>query len=135
MKKNYAIADKAAGRIANIILRIQKKFAEVLGRKSKFWKAKEQWIFLYMVCLVFGGLSVVAVMRPFNKKSPVVVSRPATIKMPRMLPEENSARITDEEIKRVRAFKESLDSTTKNKLLIQRPGLLDSLEKVEQLYY
>jgi hypothetical protein len=52
-----------------------------------------------------------------------------------MLPEENSARITEDEIKRVHAFKESLDSITKKKLLIQRPGLMDSLDMVEQLYY
>jgi hypothetical protein len=138
-KKNIApgAGDKAAGWIANIILRAQRKFANVLEKKSLTWKTKQQWIFLYMVCLVFGGLSVVAIIKPFDKKASNILSKPAAIKTPRMIPDDNqiSPRITDDEIKRVHDFKQSLDSTTKKKLLIQRPGLMDSLDMVEQLYY
>ena len=135
MKKNYAFADKAAARIANFILTIQKKFADVMGKKARLWKTKQKWIFLYLVCLVFGGLSAVAIVKPFNNKSQNILSKPAAIKTPRMLPTENSARITEDEIKSVHAFKASLDSIAKKKLLEQRPGLMDSLEMVEQLYY
>jgi hypothetical protein len=139
LKKNIApgATDKAAGWIANGILKIQNRFANVLSKLSGSWKAKQQWIFLYMVWLVFGGLSVVAVIKPFNKKSANILSKPAAIKTPGIIPDENqiSPRITDDEIKRVHDFKQTLDSTTKEKLLIQRPGLMDSLDRVEQLYY
>ena len=137
MKKNHAIADKAAGRIAKGILKIQSRFASTLSKLSASWKTRQQWIFLYMVCLVFGGLSVVAVIQPFNKKASNVLSKPSAIRTPRMLPDENrnSVTITEDEFRKVHAFKESLDSVTKKKLLARHPGLMDSLEMVEQLYY
>lgn len=146
-KKNIApgAGDKAAGWIANTILRIQRKFAEVLEKKSISWKAKQQWIFLYLVCLVFGGLSVVAIIKAFNKKASNILSKPAAIKTPRMIPDENrsTVMITDNEIRKVHIFKHTLDSLSKTdygkikvkNLLERRPGLMDSLEMVEQLYY
>ena len=136
-KKESVLTDKAAGWVANGILKVQQKFANALEKLSASWKAKQQWIFLYMVCLVFGGLSVVAIIKPFNKRSQNILSKPAAIKTPWMMPDENqnSVRITDDEIRQVHAFKQSLDSITKKKLSARRPGLMDSLEMVEQLYY
>lgn len=137
--------DKAAVWIANGILKIQEKFAKGLAKISNSWKTKQQWIFLYLVCLVFGGLSILAITKPFNKKAQNILSKPAAIKTPKNIPNHElpSVIITDNEIRQVHAFKHSLDSlsaTTEgkikvNKLLSQRPGLLDSLEMVEQLYY
>jgi hypothetical protein len=106
------------------------------------WKIKQQWIFLYMVCLIFGSLSVVAIIQPFNNKN--TFEKPAAIHQPKLLPaQEEKIFITDNEITRVHAFKQKLDSLTKTKegklkidaFFNQRPGLFDSLEKVEQLYY
>ena len=146
-KENFVpgAADKAAGWIANAILQIQTKFADVLEKKSMSWKVKQQWIFLYMVCLVFGGLSVVAIIKPFNNKSSNILNKPVAIKTPRLIPDENrnSIMITDNEIRKVHNFKHTLDSLSKTddgkieveNLLSRRPGLMDSLEMVEQLYY
>ena len=144
-KKESVLTDKAAGWVANGILKVQQKFANALEKLSASWKAKQQWIFLYMVCLVFGGLSVVAIIKPFNKRSQNILSKPAAIKTPRMIPDENrnSVTITDNEIRQVHIFKHTLDSISKTNdgkikvknLLARRPGLMDSLEKVEQLYY
>ena len=99
-----------------------------------------------MVCLLFGALSILAITKPFNKKPQNILSKPAEIRTPRIIHSNHdlpSVIITDNEIRQVHAFKHSLDSlsaTTEgkvnvNKLLSQRPGLLDSLEMVEQLYY
>ncbi|MDB5198726.1 MAG: hypothetical protein JWO92_689 [Chitinophagaceae bacterium] len=134
MKMN---TDKAARWIANGILKVQKKFANTLDRISASWKTKHQWIFLYLVSLVFGGLSIVAVIKPFNKKAQNVLPKPAAIRTPRSVPNEDrqSVKITDNEIRQVQNFKRSLDSASKKKLLEERPGLMDSLEMVEQLYY
>lgn len=146
-KKNIGpgVSDRAAGWIANRILMIQNRFADGLSKLSASWKTKQQWIFLYMVCLVFGGLSVVAIVKSFNKKPSNILSKPAAIKTPRMIPDENrnSVMITNNEIRQVHAFKHSLDSLSKTEegkikiknLLAHRPGLMDSLEMVEQLYY
>lgn len=122
--------DKAAGYIAKAILKVQNKFSEFLGQISASWKAKQKWIFLYMVCLVFGGLSVMSVVR-----SSKVISKPTSIKVPRNIHENSSIRITNIEFRQVQKFKRSLDSASKLKLLEERPGLMDSLEMVEQLYY
>ena len=141
-----AISDKAAGWIANGILKTQKKFANVLGKISNSWKTKQQWIFLYLVCLVFGGLSLVAVIKPFNKKAQIIFIKPTAIKTPVNIHSNEDmslVTITDNEIKQVHKFKHVLDSLSAtnegkikvNKFLNQRPGLMDSLEMVEQLYY
>jgi hypothetical protein len=138
--------DKAAGWIANGILKTQEKFANVLDKISNSWKPKQQWIFLYLVCLVFGGLSILGITKPFNKKTQNILSKPSAIKTPINIHSNYdlpSVIITDNEISQVHAFKHSLDSLSAtaegklkvNKLLNQRPGLLDSLEMVEQLYY
>lgn len=131
----HAASDKAAGWIANSILKVQRKFANTLDRISGSWKTKQQWIFLYLVCLVFGGLSVMAIINPFNKKTQNGLSMPAAIKVPRNIHKESSVRITENEFRKVQAFKRSLDSVSRKKIVEERPGLMDSLELVEQLYY
>jgi hypothetical protein len=140
-----AASDKAAGWIANGILKVQNKFATMLGKMSASWKTKQQLVFLYLVSIVLGGLSVTAIIKPFDKKAENNVSKPAAIKTPRMIPEEdrNSVTITDNEINKVHVFKHTLDSLSKTgdgkikvkNLLSRRPGLMDSLEMVEELYY
>ena len=140
------LSDKAAGLIAGGILKVQKKFANVLGQISASWKTKQQLIFLYLVCIVLGGLSVVAIIKPFNKNAPNSLNKPSAIKTPRNIysnEDQHSVRITENEIRQVHVFKHTLDSLSKtddgkikvNKLLNKRPGLIDSLEMVEQLYY
>lgn len=125
--------DKAAGYIANAILKVQKKFSEFLGQISASWKAKQKWIFLYMVCLVFGGLSVFSMVQSFNKSN--VLPKHDAIKVPRNIHKNSSIRITNIEFRHVQKFKRSLDSASKLRLMEERPGLMDSLEMVEQLYY
>jgi len=146
IQANSVLSDKAAGWIAKGILKTQKKFAHVLGKISSSWKRKQQWVFLYMICLVFGGLSVVSIISPFNKKANNILNKPSAIKIPKNIHSNgqgNGVRITNKEIRQVEVFKQKLDSLSKipngktklNKLLSDRPGLMDSLELVEQLYY
>ena len=94
------LSDKAAGWIASGILKAQNKFAKVLGKMSASWKTKQQLVFLYLVSIVLGGLSVTAIIKPFDKKAENNVSKPATIKTPRMIPDEtqNSVTITDKKV-------------------------------------
>ena len=126
------VSDKAAGWIANSILKVQGKFAGTLGKLSVSWKRKQQWIFLYTVCLVFGGLSIISVIQSFKTNH---ILKTTAIKVPRNIHKESSVRITENEFKKVENFKRSLDSGSREKLKEERPGLMDSLEMVEQLYY
>lgn len=142
MKKNNKISEAAAGRIAKIILAVQAKFARIMGKVSSRWKAKQQLIFMYLICLVLGGLSVIAIIKPFNNKD--VLHRPAEIHLPKLIPRDaDKVIITDNEIEKVRGFKQRLDSLSKTKegkiklqrFLKARPGFMDSIEKVDQMYY
>src|SRR5437868_4806213 len=90
-EKKSAATDKAAGWIANSILNIQRRFAYALGKLSVSWKSKQKWIFLYMVCIVFGGLSIISIIQSFNK-SKNVLSRPFAIKVPRNILKEHPVR-------------------------------------------
>jgi len=65
-KSQINIPDKAAAGIANGILKSQHWFATSLQSLTKSWKQKQQWIFLYLICLVFGAMSLVAIMGPFK---------------------------------------------------------------------
>lgn len=137
------VKNTAAQKIAETILLVQKKFADAMYSITKKWKAKQQLIFLYMLCLVLGGLSVIAIIKPFNDKKNFL-EKPASIRLPKLIrPNEDQGVITDKEITKIHLFKQRMDSLNKTKsgklkteqLFKRRPGLFDSLEMVEQLYY
>ena len=60
------VVEKAAAGIAGGILRVQDWFSVTMQRFTKDWKQQQRWIFLYGVCIVFGGLSIVVIIHPFQ---------------------------------------------------------------------
>ena len=129
-KKDSNITDAAAGKIAGGIIGIQRHFDFRLSQLTKNWKRKQQWIFLNLVCLAFGGLSALAIIKPFRSTGvktvmPKAISVPTTIKH-----ENNILLITEEEFQKVQAYKR--DHPDLKEL---RPSLLDSLNLIEQTYY
>jgi hypothetical protein len=66
IQKKSVVSDKAAGWIANGILKLQNKFANVLGKMSASWKTKQQLIFLYLISIMLGGLSLMAIIKPLT---------------------------------------------------------------------
>lgn len=143
IKEDSKFTNAAAGKIAKGILSFQKRFADTMSATTKKWKTKQQWIFLYLVCLILGGLSVVAVIKPFKEKTSTF-SKPASIHIPKLLkPDEDKIIITDNEITKLHLFQHRLDSLSKTKdgkikveqFVKRRPGLFDSLKMVEQMYY
>ncbi len=125
------IADKAATGIANGILKSQHWFANTLGSLTKKWKQRQQCIFLYAVCLVYGGLSIAAMVNSF--KTGVNFNRfmPKSITVPKNIYKEDKALlITENEFQKVQEYKR-----THPNLIKERPGLFDSLILIEQTYY
>jgi hypothetical protein len=59
--------DKLAGRIALAIIKRQRKLADWLERKTQYWNKASKLIALYLFCLLFGGLSLWLLMKPFFK--------------------------------------------------------------------
>lgn len=126
-----ALTDKAANGIAKGILKTQSGFQKYMRSLSKNWKGKQQWIFLYSVCLVFGGLSIVAIVNPFRVKDTNSSLIPKSIAVPKSIHQQrNGFAITENEFKQVQEYKAKHPN-----LQQERPGLFDSLSLIEDVYY
>jgi len=125
------IPDKAATGIANGILKSQRWFANTLESLTNKWKQKQQWFFLYAVCLVFGGLSIAAIVNSFKTGANSNTLMPKSISVPKNIYKEDKPfLITENEFQKVQEYKR-----THHSLLKERPGLFDSLSLIEQYYY
>ena len=125
------IPDKAATGIANGILKSQRWFANTLESLTNKWKQKQQWIFLYTVCLLFGGLSISAMVHSFSIPENSKALMPKSISVPKNIyKEEKAFLITENEFQQVQDYKR-----THPDLIKERPGLFDSLTLIEQSYY
>ena len=126
-----ALTDKAANGIAKGILRTQSGFERYMRSLSQNWKGKQQWIFLYLVCLVFGGLSIVAIVNPFRAKDTNSSLIPKPIAVPKSIHQQrNGFAITENEFQQVQDYKAKHPN-----LQTERPGLFDSLSLIEEVYY
>ena len=125
------IPDKTATGIANGILKSQRWFANTLESLTNKWKQKQQWIFLYAVCLVFGGLSAAAIVHCFKVPENAKALMPKSISVPKnIFKGDKTFLITENEFQKVQKYKR-----THPNLLKERPGLFDSLTLIEQTYY
>jgi len=130
-KSKSILQDKAATGIANKILKSQRWFASNLERLTKKWKQKQQWVFLYLVCLLFGGLSIAAVVNAFKVSANSKTIMPKSIAIPKNIYQGNNPfLITENEFQQVQEYKRKHPN-----LLKERPGLFDSLILIEQSYY
>ena len=125
------LKDKAAGRIANAILKMQNGFANHLFAISKKWNQSQQWLFLILVCLILGGLSVLAIVVPMQLNRNEKSIMPVTIILPQSIPFQNDQyNITDTEFQKIQEYKRNHPG-----LKDENPPLFDSLTLVEQIYY
>ena len=125
------IPDKAASGIANGILKSQRWFANTLESLTNRWKQKQQWIFLYAVCFLFGGLSIAAILNSFKTGANSNRLMPKSITVPKNIYKEDKAfLITENEFQKVQEYKR-----THPNLINERPGLFDSLILIEQTFY
>ena len=133
-KKNITaneLTDKAANGIANRILKSQNGFAKLMYSITKNWKQKQQWIFLYLICLFFGGLSIVAIVNSFKDKESNNAIIPKSISVPKNIHQQSNVFvITENEFQQIQEYKRTYPNLQK-----ERPGLFDSLTLVEQIYY
>ena len=125
------IHDKAATGIANEILKSQRWFANTLESLTNKWKQKQQWIFLYTVCFLVGGLSIAAIVNSLKVPENSKALMPKSISVPKNIYIEAKAfLITENEFQKVQEYKR-----THPNLIKERPGLFDSLVLIEQSYY
>ena len=127
----HQISEKLAVSIAGVIIKVQKWFATNLQTSTKNWKQPQRWIFLYLICLIFGGISMVIILQPFSSGG---VSKPLQINFIRKNnnygPSQKGFLITKEEVQKVQQYKLAHPNLVK-----EMPGLYDSLQLIEQAYY
>ena len=125
------LKNKAAGRIANAILKMQNGFANHLSAITKKWNQTHQWLFLILVCLILGGLSFLAIVVPIQLNKNEKSIMPETIILPQSIPfQKEEYIITDTEFQKIQEYKRNHPE-----LKDENPPLFDSLTLVEQIYY
>ena len=125
------IPDKAATGIANGILKSQRWFANNLEGLTKKWKQKQQWYFLSAVCILFGGLSIAAIINSFRQSANSKAIMPKAISIPKTIQSNtNPYLITEKEFLQVQTYKQQHPD-----LMKERTGLFDTLTLIEQSYY
>lgn len=133
-KKNIGgneLTDKASNGIAKGILKLQNSFAKSMYSVTKKWKQKQQWLFLYLFCFLFGGLSVLVIVKSFKSREADIAIIPKSISIPKNIHKQSNVFvITENEFQKVQEYEHQYPNLQK-----ERPGLFDSLSMVEQIYY
>jgi hypothetical protein len=131
MKAMKGQPDKVANTIATGILKVQNQFAKALQGITRTWKQKHQWVFLYSICIVFGTLSMLAIIQPFNTADTGKIIIIKSIIIPKSLYKKNREfLITKKELQAVQEYK-----AKHHDLLKMKPSLSDSLTLIEESYY
>ncbi|WP_207515935.1 hypothetical protein [Longitalea luteola] len=135
--------------VSNYVTEKQTKIAGFLNRKTEKLSAGGKKAFLFAVCLLFGGMSLYLVVKPFWRPSaPDASIKPKAISVPEhanKTGDENlypRVLVTEADIKEVRDFKrytDSLKNTANGRslydsILRARPGLMDTVGMLEELY-
>ena len=125
------LKDKMAKGIANGILTSQNMFSKYMGVFTQKWKPKQQWIFLCVVCLFFGGVSITTIVIPFKTKGRIKLTIPNSITgVTNINQQKGLFTITENEFRLVKEYKNKYPNLER-----ERPGLFDSLSLIEQVYY
>lgn len=122
---------KAANRIAKGILKIQSGFSDYLFSITKSWDQRNQWVFLILVSLTLGGMSILAIIVPYQLTKNQTYFLPDEMTFSKRIPAHpEKYTITEKEFQSIQEYK-SLHPN----LQTENPPLFDSLNLVEQIYY
>lgn len=134
--------DQAAERIAGALLLVQRSWANWMSRQEQRLSLKSKALVMGILFLAIAGYSLSLLFS--YAKGNVTARDKITIRIPKMESHERQGApgLTDPIYMRIHRFRKYLDSLATSEagkkkldsLAVQRPGLLDSLAKVEQLY-
>lgn len=130
--------------IANRINQVQHSWASWMSKKAQRMDVRSKWAFFLGYSILMLGISTYVSVAALEEKSKVIDStvppRPRAIKANPVLP--MSSGKPDQTYLRIQRFKKMLDSMSRTKeggqmrdsILKSRPGLLDSIMKIEKMY-
>lgn len=146
-KNNNVLASRSnrvAGKIAAGILWVQSKWASLMSRIWQKLSARGRIAVFCLCCLLMGAYSSILIATAF-KKPARLLDAPVKIKIPEgiidrrpLLPVVRSPDLPAPVIK-YHVFMDSLERTpagrrTKDSLIGSRPGLVDSIRKIEMMF-
>ena len=141
------VQDKVAKGIAGFLLSIQARFASFMNTLTNQLSARAKRFWLAIFCLVFGGFSIYAFIGAFRSdEHPSRSVKPAQLSVPKYYDQKeinNDPVVTESDMMRIGSFKKYMDSLQRSvkgkvihdSILKARPGLMDSIQLIEQLYY
>ena len=142
-----SVQDRVAKAIAGILLSIQSRFSRFMNERTKKLNLRTQKLFLVLFCLIFGGFSLYAFVDVFrNSEMSTGSLKPDQVSMPKYYPEQSQSKhpfVSEMDMIRISRFKlymDNLSNSIKGKhvydsILQVRPGLMDSIQVIEELYY
>ena len=142
-----SMSDKVAGKIAHVGIRVQTKFAISMNKLFSNMPVKKLNVFLIVFCLSCGGYSIYlianAIFSSDKKQSSFKVDQ---VNVPKHFDKtgdeinQSENYIDEDTYKQLQEFKRYMDSLQTNKsklydsIMIARPGLMDSVLVLEQIY-
>jgi hypothetical protein len=144
---NLSMSDKVAGKIAGACIRAQRKFANGMNKMFKNMNNRNLKAFLILFCLCGGGYSIYLTASAITgsektqknlKVDQVDVPKHFDKTGDEVIPE---AYVDEETFYKMQGFKKYMDSLKQNKskqydsIMQGRPGLMDSVQVLEERYY
>jgi hypothetical protein len=144
---NPSISDKVAENIASAGIRLQKKFSDGMNKIFKNMNNRNLKAFLILFCLCAGGYSIYlaasAITGSEKTQKNLTIDQ---VDVPKhfdktgdeVIPE---AYVDEETFYKMQDFKNYMDSMKQNKskqydsIMQARPGLMDSVQLLEEVYY
>ncbi len=142
-----SMSDKVAGKMAGAGIRVQRTFAEGMNKIFRNMNAKKLKGFLILFCICAGGysiyLTVNAITGPEEKQKSFKVDQ---VDVPKHFDKTGDeimteAFVDEETFDKIQGFKKYMGSLKQNKskqydsILQARPGLMDSVQVLEEIYY
>lgn len=140
--------DKIAKGIAGMILKIQNGFAKFMSKHVEKVSASSLKFILIMFLLAGSGLSIYCVVEAFTKREKSKAVKIDRLSVPRYYDKNGDEStpsdffITKKEHEEIQGFQKYMDSLHHSKkgfriydsIMLNRPGLLDSVNQLEELY-
>lgn len=141
------VSDKVAGKIAGLGIKLQKLFAEKMNRVFMKTNFKRLKLILILFCTTTGGYSIYLVVNSIISSDKIQKGfEVQQMDVPKhfnkagdeeLVPEDYVDGETWRQIKQFRNYMDSLKQNAKNEydsILQARPGLMDSVQMLEQIY-
>ena len=142
------LSDKVAGKIAGTGIKMQKIFADKMNKIFMNTGNKKTKTILIAFCITAGGYSIYlltnAIISPAKKQESFKIDQVKTPQHFSKSGEESilpDAYVDEQTYNKIQEFKKYMDSLHQNKkveydsILQARPGLMDSVQMLEEIYY